>query len=490
MAAPLATELTTGLAVGRAAPARAPGRLTAFLTSARVRILGWYVVLLVVTIGASLVAQRTVLMHRMVHRIDTQLSVNLEDLARQAQPSGGSASVDSLFSAFLSTHVPGPGEQYLALVGGHPYRSTGGGYPLARVPGFNTSVAHLATSVRGDLSTPGGAVRYLAVPVASAGQAPSATFVAAQFTAASLGEVNSEVGVAAAVSLTLLLVMSVIAWLVAGRILVPVRLMTDTAQSISDTDLTRRIARVGDDEIGQLARTFNAMLDRLQAAFVSQREFINDASHELRTPITIIRGHLELLGDDPAEREETMFIVRDELDRMSRMVEDLLLLAKAERPGFLRLEPVRVDDLVSELMAKITAIAPRRWVCQSSGSVRTMADRQRLTQAVMNLTVNAVAHTTERDTIALGFAGGRDEFRLWVSDTGTGITAEDQTRIFERFARGRNERRRSQGSGLGLAIVRAIVEAHRGRVELASSPGQGATFTLVLPVQPPRQEET
>ena len=113
-------------------------------------------------------------------------------------------------------------------------------------------------------------------------------------------------------------------------------MLADTARSISETDLTRRIPVSGRDEIAELARTFNAMLDRLEAAFATQRAFVSDASHELRTPITIVRGHLELLGDDPQERRETIALVTDELDRMSRFVDDLLLLAKAERDDFLR----------------------------------------------------------------------------------------------------------------------------------------------------------
>ena len=116
----------------------------------------------------------------------------------------------------------------------------------------------------------------------------------------------------------------------------PAAALGDTARSISETDLSRRIPVTGNDEIAELARTFNAMLDRLERAFATQRAFVSDASHELRTPITIVRGHLELLGDDPEERRETVALVTDELDRMSRFVDDLLLLARAEREDFLR----------------------------------------------------------------------------------------------------------------------------------------------------------
>jgi signal transduction histidine kinase len=223
------------------------------------------------------------------------------------------------------------------------------------------------------------------------------------------------------------------------------------------------------------------MLDRLEQAFNAQRAFINDASHELRTPITIVRGHLELLGDDPQERRETIALVTDELDRMTRFVEDLLLLAKAAREDFLRREPVDLAQLSAELGAKARALAPRRWSVDEHAGGELLADRQRLTQAIMGLAQNAVQHTTEGDAIALGTARDGHEVRLWVRDTGPGVAPQDRERIFERFARASNAARRSDGAGLGLAIVRAIAEAHGGRVELDSTPGEGATFTVVVP---------
>ena len=130
-----------------------------------------------------------------------------------------------------------------------------------------------------------------------------------------------------------LLLASLLAWVVAGRVLAPLRVLRDTARSIGESDLTRRIPVEGDDELAGLARTFNEMLDRLEAAFASQKAFISDAGHELRTPITIIRGHLDVMGDDPEERRETLELVSDELDRMGRLVNDLLLLAKRQPAG-------------------------------------------------------------------------------------------------------------------------------------------------------------
>ena len=171
-------------------------------------------------------------------------------------------------------------------------------------------------------------MRYLAVPVRGADGKIGGTFVVTAALGQERDEVEDAVRLAAIVLLTVLLIASALAWVVAGRVLAPLRILSDTARSISESDLTRRIPASGTDELAELGRTFNAMLDRLEAAFDSQRSFVSDASHELRTPITIVRGHLELLGEDPEERRETIALVTDELDRMSRFVDDLLLLAQ------------------------------------------------------------------------------------------------------------------------------------------------------------------
>ena len=237
--------------------------------------------------------------------------------------------------------------------------------------------------------------------------------------------------------------------------------------------------------MAELASTFNAMLDRLAAAFATQQAFVDDAGHELRTPITIVRGHLELLGDDADERRDTVALVTDELDRMSRIVDDLLLLAKLEHPGLLRTETVAVEPFTEELFAKARTFGDRRWALESTAAVTIVADPQRLTQAVLNLARNAVDHAGPDAAISLGSAASHGEVRFWVADTGTGIAEHERAAVFERFTRGGDRRRRSEGAGLGLAIVRAVAEAHAGTVELDSGPGGGSRFTLTIPTDPP-----
>jgi signal transduction histidine kinase len=281
---------------------------------------------------------------------------------------------------------------------------------------------------------------------------------------------------------------SLLAWRLAGKVLGPAKEVTATARSISHSDLSRRIPVEGQDEVAELAATFNDMLDRLDRAFRAQRRFVDDAGHELKTPLTIVRGHLELLEDDPKEREEALALVMDELDRMSRIVEDLLLLAKHVQPDFLDLATVDVGGLTDDVYAKATALAPREWVLEQRGRGVIVADRQRLTQALLQLAHNAVRHGGDTEQIELGSAVTNGEARFWVRDHGPGIPPGEEAKIFERFSRG-TAQRRSEGAGLGLAIVRAIAEAHNGRVELERGNGAGTVFSIVIPVDQPSDTE-
>jgi signal transduction histidine kinase len=263
------------------------------------------------------------------------------------------------------------------------------------------------------------------------------------------------------------------AWFGAGRILAPIRRLTETAEAISERDLTQRIDVAGDDDVARLGRTFNAMLDRLQGAFASQRQFLNDVGHELRTPITIVRGHLEVVGDDPQERRETVALVVDELERMRHLVDDLVVLARSEQPDFLDLAPVDVGELVHEIARKAERIADRSWLLERADDGVIVADRQRLTQAVIQLAQNAVEHTLPGDRITLCATLTDSVARIDVRDTGSGYGGADPDRLFDRFVG-----ERSDGTGLGLAIVRAIAEAHGGGVGAREAPGGGALFTI------------
>ena len=462
------------------------------LAGARTRVLLAFVVLLALSTLASTLALRQILLARAGERVDQALVQEVDEFRKLVRdgrnPQTGEpfgTDVQALFDVFLSRNVPSDSEAIFTFADGRPYRSTDG-IPDPRLLDRVMELGRSGRTLRGEVESEDGPIRYLAVPV-RIGDRQRGEFVVA----IDLGEERREVGeavqVAAAVSVAVLLIASALAWVIAGRVLAPLRTLRTTAQAITETDLTRRLDVHGDDEIAELGRTFNAMLDRLEGAFASQRAFVSDAGHELRTPITIVRGHLELLGDDPAEREETIALVTDELDRMARFVDDLLLLAKAEQPDFLRPGPLDLDVLTDETYAKATALADRDWRLAGSGAGRLIADRQRLTQAIVQLAQNAVQHTGPGDRIALGSAMDGGEARLWVADSGPGVAPGEEERIFERFHRAADGGRRSDGAGLGLAIVRAIAEAHGGRVALDSRQGHGATFSLIIPAEPPTE---
>lgn len=276
-------------------------------------------------------------------------------------------------------------------------------------------------------------------------------------------------------------------WFLLGWALDPVRRITRTAAAISREDLSERIGYKGpSDEIGELAATMDAMLDRLQSAFAAQESFISDVSHELRTPLTIIKGHLQVLDRQEApspglvKREHALVI--DELDRMNRLVADLLTLARASRVDFLRKEKVGLDLFLTSLVSQGPHLGDRDWKVDALPGGIIEADQDRLTQILLNLMHNAVSHTKTGQTVALG--GSRDLatgwVSLWVRDEGEGMEEEVRRHVFERFYRGEGDAAGGR-VGLGLAIVRALVEAHAGTIEVESSPGKGARFVVGLP---------
>jgi two-component system OmpR family sensor kinase len=480
-----------GRGVDQAGAAGARPRRPRTVVSARMRILGWLALLLVFAGASALLAQRQVLLSRLDDRVEANLRQEVDEVRRLAtgrnpetgEPFAGDAA--AILDTFLHRNIPVANETLIALVEGRPPTATPAPHPLWEEPGLVEHWSALTAAEWGEVSTPEGPVDYLAVPLSGDGE-PRGVFVVAYFLAGPRAEVDDSIRVSALVYGSVLMVAIGLAWLVAGRVLRPVRAISDTARELSETELSRRIAVPdSNDEIAELARTFNAMLDRLETAFADERRFLDDAGHELRTPITIIRGHVELEGNDPDERRATRAVVLDELDRMARIVDDLLLLARAERPDFLQPTDVDLDLLTTELFAKCQALAERDWRLAGTGLGIVRADRQRLTQAVMNLADNAVRHTGTGDVIELGSALGGGEAAIWLRDSGPGVPFDQQDRIFERFTRDREGGRRPGSAGLGLAIVRGIARAHGGRVALDSRPGRGATFTIVIPADDP-----
>lgn len=465
-----------------------------WLSSIRLRLLVSFVLVLALATFASIVVVRVLLVHRLDRQIDADLvqeASELYKLTKGSDPRTGepfAGDVARIFEVFLQRNIPTRYEAQLTFLGGAPYLRSPNvvRYRLDRDPELVARWGSLTESDRGRVETPAGAVDYLAVPISSP-DGPDGVFVVAQFRDLAQAEIQPAIAGAAGVGLLILVIGSFLAWRVADRILHPVSRVTETARGITESDLTRRIEVVGDDEIARLTQTLNEMLDRLEESFVTQRRFIDDAGHELRTPITIIQGQLETLEDDPEERRKTLSVVMDELERMSRFVNDLLLLARAQQPDFLALDAVEVATLTDELHAKASSLAPRRWQVDNVGRGRVVMDRQRITQAVMQLAQNAVQHTGEEGVVTLGSEVSNGTARFWVCDTGPGIPPSHQKEIFERFRRGPGIKA-SDGAGLGLSIVKAIADAHRGRVEVDSNVGTGTTFTVVIPVDHPAHD--
>jgi two-component system OmpR family sensor kinase len=280
------------------------------------------------------------------------------------------------------------------------------------------------------------------------------------------------------------------AYLIGARVSRPLRRMAAVAARVNAGELHPRIHDPGgrDDEVRVLANAFDHMLDRLTEAFASQRAFVADASHELRTPLTVIRGQLEVLAaqEQPSgdEVRRVQRLLQSEIARVTRLVDDLLLLAKAENTEFLRPEAVDLEVFVGELWDGMTLLAPRDFQLGATPSGTLTADPDRLAQALRNLLGNAIDQTQpDVGVVRLSVLAADDgRVRFLVDDDGPGIPLSQRERVFDRFHRTDSARdRASGGTGLGLAIARAIADAHGGRVEAGSSPDGGARVTLELP---------
>ncbi|TDD56702.1 sensor histidine kinase [Saccharopolyspora elongata] len=479
--------------------AKLPGRRGTRIP-ARAQIMGWLLLVLVVVLLAVILIVRSFLHNDVNDQVTASMEQEAHEFVTFAErgrdPATGQlfTAPEQLFNSYLSRQYPDRDE---ALIG--VWETPTGLRPLSQeqddeIDRFAKDQALLqqivaAPNSYGWLDTPAGQMQWLKVQTESE-QGGRAWFVVERYTASAMADADRTVQVLLLVSGLGVVIAALSSWVVAGLILAPVRAVRQAAAEISEHDLTRRIPVEGRDDIAALADQFNAMLDRLEDAFRIQRQFVDDAGHELRTPITIVRGNLELLGDDPAEREEVVRLCTDELDRMTRIVNDLLMLAKADRPDFVTAAPVSLAELTSDIEAKVRSLADRRWVLDDIGEGEVLVDEQRITQAMVQLAQNAVQHTEPGSEIRIGSSLADGAVRLWVTDHGQGIDPAEVSKIFDRFTHGSSHGK--GGAGLGLAIVKAIADAHHGRVRVVSQPGEGATFALELPAAPPHNatEET
>ncbi len=311
---------------------------------------------------------------------------------------------------------------------------------------------------------------------------------------ASLDSIDSELAVvrrAIFVALPLILALAGVGgyWL-ATRSLRPLGWMAEQARSITETNLETRI-KIDNaaEELAVLVTSFNELLSRLDQSFDTMRRFVADASHELRTPISVIRGEADVALSQErsaAEYRESLGVVLDESRRLSRLVDDLLNLARADA-GHVRLQThdFYLNELLAECCRSVQGLAGTRGLaleCCAGNDLQFTGDEQLLRRLVINLLDNAIRYTPSGGKVRAELQSANGSVRLRVSDTGIGIAPEDAARVFERFYRAGEARSRQNGGfGLGLAIVRWIAESHHGTVDCVSRPGEGSTFTVILP---------
>ena len=451
--------------------------------SLRARLLVGMAVVAVVLVGAAVLIARTTEAD-LVARVDDQLRSVREPLRRGPPGPAGDGALSSLFVGVVQGHTL----QTFATP------NVTGNDPLPEIP--VERVASVAEDGRARLFTVGsdadvrfrvlarpqrGAVVVLALPLSDVDAA-----------------VDRLVRVEALVTGAVLAVLALVTWWVVRLGVRPVKRMTQTAAAIADGDLSQRVPDVvPGTEAGELGEALNTMLGRIEEAFAERgrsearlRQFVADASHELRTPVTTIRGYAELYRTGglrgPGELDSALRRTEAEAVRMGSLVEDLLLLARLDQGRPLQREPVDLDVLARDAARDAAAVDPEHPVSAvTAGGVVVPGDADRLRQVVTNLVGNARVHTPPGTAVEVRTCREGERGVLEVADAGPGMPPEVAERAFERFYRADPARSRHQGgTGLGLAIVRATVEAHGGTVSLRTAPGRGTTVRVELPTGP------
>jgi two-component system OmpR family sensor kinase len=465
--------------------------------SVRVRILA--AMLAVAAAGMMIAGGTAFLVQR--ERVLSQVDRRLDDTAtrlRSIATESDYASVRELLTAAIRQITPDTNEGILGIINGASAVVPGSqvGVPLEKDTALIARVNRETQSggvVLGTDAGSRGAIRYLAVPVRAAGDSATGVYVAAYSIDAELRPIGQGFRTFLLVAAAALVAVGLVGWFVAGRLLRPLRMLRDTARRITGSDVIERIPVAGGDDVSELTITVNEMLDRLQTSLEGQRHLLDDVGHELRTPITIVRGQLELLDVDDAQQvAEIRALAIDELDRMNLLVADIALLASVQRMSGVSIEPTDVRSLTETVYRKLSAIAGRDWRLMETADAVADLDPARISQAWFQLAANANRHGTPGLPIEIGSRVvedlGEEFLELWVTDFGPGIAPEAHERIFERFRR-EEEGRGESGAGLGLAIVTTIIHAHHGVVRLESAPAFGSTFTLELPLGPALRDD-
>jgi heavy metal sensor kinase len=287
-----------------------------------------------------------------------------------------------------------------------------------------------------------------------------------------------------------LIVAAMISWIMTKQTLTPLMTVTEFAKEITETnDLSRRIPmedQQKDDEVGQLIFAFNETLGRLDQILQSQKQLITDISHELRTPLTVIKGEVGLMKKYKQYDLESLVSIENEVDRLSRLVGNLLFLSQAEAGAMpLDIKNFSLDELLCEVFHHVQTLAADRLsiTIQKMDQIEMQGDRDRIKQVLLNLLGNAIQYTPEGGRIIIELSNEGANAKIKIEDNGPGIAKKDLQKIFDRFYRGEKSRTRSHSSGfgLGLSISQYIVNLHNGSIDVTSEIGEGTTFTVLLP---------
>jgi two-component system OmpR family sensor kinase len=474
----------------------------------RWRLAGWVTVVVLVCLGIAFVAVYRGTGTQIRHEIDTEIAGDASTFAHSlalANPRSARQAAQDATRYVRGQPFSSSSTLFFALIPGAPTSTNvpelledgppDQGETVAEQGQENRLAAHLLTVGDGYSTLPlpdVGSLRLLKRTVRLTGVPARSRRVVIGVGEPLAPVAHAQKGVARAFILAGILALAgalLGAYLIGTRMSRPLRRMAAVAARVDAGDLAPRIHQDGQgNEIRVLTDAFNHMLDRLTEAFAGQRAFVADASHELRTPLTVVRGQLEVLaaqanpsGDEVRRVEH---LVQAEIVRISRLVDDLLLLAKTEQAEFLRIEPIDLQAFVGELWDASTLLAERRFQLDPVAPGTLLADPDRLAQALRNLLINAIEHTTpERGLVLMRVQrAGNDRIRFVVEDNGPGIPPDQRERVFDRFHRTDSARdRASGGTGLGLAIVDAIVKAHGGHARASQSSVGGARIELELP---------
>lgn len=445
--------------------------------SLRTRLAVLYALLAVFVLAISLVTVYEVAHREALNRLDTSLRADARTLATRAEGSETSEQQTRAEHAIRARELLSSGHLLAVLDGGRVVASNADARTLVNEAGRQGLLAGSSRIVTVDL--PGGSVRVAVVPMDSGEYAIAAGPL--RPTRESMEALLNATLIAGGIGVALTFVG---AWFATRRGLRPLESITALANDVAPDALDLRTGLQARDEIGAVAAAIDRMLHRLEAGFETQNQFMQDASHELRTPLTIARGHLELLAESPdastEERDEAITVAMAEIDRMSRLVDGLLQLARASEVERLQLAPIVVEPLLESIVAQLQRLDERAWLVHAEGNPAVFADEDALRQIVLNLARNADQHSPPEAAIELTAAAGDGAVTIEIADRGAGIPPRLRAHAFERFAHD------GDGLGLGLAISQALAEAQAGSIALHDRPGGGTVATVTLPTTPAR----